>query len=114
MIESCVLSNNRLTNLGLNQVLNSLTHDIIKLDLSNNKIAKLEVNQLEDTFKNQNLSINYNEYIANGTNYYPSELAINIRAEKNLGCTMKLFNFAFEKKREPQIRVPASYKTISH
>ena len=79
-----------------------------------NKIAKLEVNQLEDTFKNQNLSINYIEYIANGTNYYPSELAINIRAEKNLGCTMKLFNFAFEKKREPQIRVPASYKTISH
>lgn len=79
-----------------------------------NKIAKLEVNQLEDTFKNQNLSINYNEYIANGTNYYPSQLAINIRAEKNLGCNMKLFNFAFDKKREPQIRVPTSYKTISH
>ena len=39
MIESCVLSNNRLTDLGLNQVLKSLTHDIIKLDLSNNKIA---------------------------------------------------------------------------
>jgi hypothetical protein len=79
-----------------------------------NKIAKLEVNQLEDTFKNQNLAINYKEYTANGTNYYPSELAINIRAEKNLGCNMKLFNFAFEKKRDPQIRVPASYKTISH
>jgi hypothetical protein len=79
-----------------------------------NKIAKLEENQLEDTYKNQNLAINYKEYIANGTNYYPSELAINIRAEKNLGCTMKLFNFAFEKKKDPQIRVPASYKTISH
>jgi hypothetical protein len=79
-----------------------------------NKIAKLEVNQLEDTFKNQNLAINYKEYTANGTTYYPSELAINIRAEKNLGCNMKLFNFAFEKKRDPQIRVPASYKTISH
>lgn len=79
-----------------------------------NKIAKLEANQLEDTFKNQNLAINYNQYTANGTNYYPSELAINIRAEKNLGCNMKLFNFAFEKKKDPQIRVPASYKTISH
>lgn len=79
-----------------------------------NKIAKLEANQLEDTYKNQNLAINYKEYIANGTNYYPSELAINIRAEKNLGCTMKLFNFAFEKKKDPQIRVPVSYKTISH
>jgi hypothetical protein len=79
-----------------------------------NKIAKLEANQLEDTIKNQNLTINYNEYITNGTNYYPSQLAINIRAEKNLGCNMKLFNFAYEKKREPQIRVPASYKTISH
>jgi|688.fasta_scaffold41228_2 hypothetical protein len=40
MIESCVLSNNRLTDLGLNQILKSLTNDIIKLDLSNNKIAR--------------------------------------------------------------------------
>jgi hypothetical protein len=79
-----------------------------------NKIAKLEANELVDTYKNQNLAINYNEYIANGTNYYPSALAINIRAEKNLGCTMKLFNFAFDKKKDPQIRVPASYKTINH
>ena len=40
MIESCVLYNNRLTDLGLNQILKSLTNDIIKLDLSNNKIAR--------------------------------------------------------------------------
>jgi hypothetical protein len=78
-----------------------------------NQIAKLSENQLADTYKNQNMEIKYNQFIANGTNYYPSELAINIRAEKNLGCIMKLFNFAFEKKKDPQIRVPASYKTIT-
>ncbi|MFY7735029.1 MAG: DUF4292 domain-containing protein [Bacteroidia bacterium] len=79
-----------------------------------NKVAKLEANQLQDAVKNQNFVVKYNQYTANGTNYYPSELAINIRAEKNLGCLMKLFNFAYEKKKDPQIRVPASYKTITY
>jgi hypothetical protein len=27
---------------------------------------------------------------------------------------MKLFNFAYEKKKDPQIRVPSSYKTITY
>lgn len=79
-----------------------------------NKIAKLELIKLENQIKNQNFEIKYQEYTANGTEFYPSQLAINIRAEKNLGCLMKLFNFAYEKKKDPQIRVPASYKTITH
>lgn len=79
-----------------------------------NKVAKLEANLLQDVAKNQNFEVKYNQYTVNGTDYYPSELAINIRAEKNLGCLMKLFNFAYEKKKDPQIRVPSSYKTITY
>jgi hypothetical protein len=79
-----------------------------------NKIAKLELCKLENEVKNQKFEIKYQEYTANGTEFYPSELAINIRAEKSLGCLMKLFNFAYEKKKDPQIRVPASYKTITY
>jgi|JI7StandDraft_1071085.scaffolds.fasta_scaffold45784_3 hypothetical protein len=42
MIESCVFSNNRLTDIGLNQILKNINHDIIKLDLSHNRIAKID------------------------------------------------------------------------
>ncbi|MES2380805.1 MAG: DUF4292 domain-containing protein [Bacteroidota bacterium] len=78
------------------------------------QIAKINTSLLQDSLKNQQMDIAYKQFFQNGTNYYPSELAINIRAEKNVGCSMKLFNFVFEKKRDPQIRVPNSYKTIAH
>ncbi|MFA9214016.1 MAG: hypothetical protein ACEQSR_09250, partial [Candidatus Methylacidiphilales bacterium] len=79
-----------------------------------NKVAKIETNELNDLVKNQTFEVKYLQYVANGTNYYPSELAINISAEKKLSCLMKLSNFAFVKKKDPNIRVPASYKTITY
>ena len=79
-----------------------------------NTVAKLKESSLTDLEKNQTLQVKYSQYIQNATNYYPSELAINISAEKKLSCLMKLSNFAFVKKKDPNIRVPASYKTISY
>lgn len=91
-----------------------LESSLQKCEFNKNKIFKTESSQLEDLIKNQTLNIKYNQYTVNGTDYYPTEVAINIRAEKNLGCLMKLYNFAYVKKKEPQIRVPASYKTINY
>jgi len=78
------------------------------------KIFKIESNILEDMVKNQVFDLKYGQYTENGTDFYPTEIAINIRAEKNLGCNMKLYNFAYVKKKDPLIRVPASYKTINY
>jgi hypothetical protein len=123
-LENLILGNALFSqNLGITLIDSNATQYILKTLLEGasqqcfygkNKVAKLEANQLKDAVKNQNFEVKYNQYTANGTNYYPSELAINIRAEKNLGCLMKLFNFAYEKKKDPQIRVPASYKTITY
>lgn len=41
MIEKLKLSNNRISDIGFTSLVNSLSHSIIKLDLSYNKIANI-------------------------------------------------------------------------
>jgi phage anti-repressor protein len=123
-LENLILGNALFNqNLGVTSIDSNVSQYILKTLIEGatqqcfygkNKVAKLEANQLQNAAKNRSFEVKYNKYTVNGTNYYPSELAINIRAEKNLGCVMKLFNFAYEKKKDPQIRVPASYKTINY
>jgi hypothetical protein len=77
-----------------------------------NNTLKLIKNSLEDKSINRQLNIEYpNSYIV-GNNAYPSEMNINIRAEKNLECKFKLSNFVFEKKKDVQFNIPGSYEII--
>ncbi len=107
-----------LTNIDSNQtqlILKTMVTNILQTSFYNKgQVAKISSNNLQDSAKGQEIAIEYKQFFQNGTNYYPSELSINIMAEKNIGCSMKLFNFVFEKKKEPQIRVPNSYKTLTY
>ncbi len=45
-------------------------------------------------------------------NQYPSDININIRAEKNMQCRFQLSNFVFEKKKEVVFSIPKSYEVV--
>ena len=67
---------------------------------------------LSDQSGSKELKVSYQEFHTHTKNNYPSDLNINIRAEKNMDCRFKLTYFAFDKTKEINFVVPKSYKTI--
>lgn len=58
------------------------------------------------------LKISYDKHYISAGNSYPSEMNINIRAEKNIECKITLNTFAFVKNKEINFVVPKSYQNI--
>lgn len=58
------------------------------------------------------LRYTYDNFYNFGQSRLPSKLNINIRAEKNLECSLELSNFVFDKKREVQFTVPSNYEVV--
>lgn len=79
----------------------------------NKNTFKLVSASIIDSAMNQNMNVFYSNFYVRSDNFYPSNIAINIAAQKNVACTFKLSNFAFEKKREIQFSVPKNYKVIN-
>jgi hypothetical protein len=73
---------------------------------------KLSKNILSDRNVNRQLAVEYANPYIQGNNAFPAQLNINIRAEKNVECTFRLNNFAFEKKKEAAFSIPGSYEII--
>lgn len=67
---------------------------------------------LADKTGKKELKLDYEDFYANSGNQYPKDININIRAEKNIECKLRLNYFAFDKKKEINFAVPKSYKTI--
>jgi hypothetical protein len=67
---------------------------------------------LGDRSGTKELKLNYDEFYSSNNNQYPKDININIRAEKNIDCKLRLNYFAFDKKKEINFAVPKSYKTI--
>jgi len=86
--------------------------DSLKQTAFYNTSLKLVKNSIENRNSRQQLTVEYGNPVMDGTNYYPSVLNINIRAEKNMECKFKLSNFAFEKKKESSFTIPGSYEII--
>jgi hypothetical protein len=58
------------------------------------------------------MRIEYTESYNHGSNSYPKEFNINIRAEKNMECRFAFDYFAFEKKKETRFVVPKNFETV--
>ncbi len=72
----------------------------------------LTKNILEDKNVNRQFTVEYSNPYIHENNAYPTNVNINIRAEKNIDCKFKLSNFVFEKKKESQFSIPGNYEII--
>ena len=72
----------------------------------------LTKNILEDKNVNRQFTVEYSNPYTHENNAYPSNVNINIRAEKNIDCKFKLSNFVFEKKKESIFSIPGNYEVI--
>ena len=72
----------------------------------------LSKNILEDRNTHREFTVEYSNPYTHENNKYPSNVNINIRAEKNMDCKFKLSNFVFEKKKESTFSIPGNYEII--
>jgi Domain of unknown function (DUF4292) len=72
----------------------------------------LSKNILEDRNIHREFTVEYSNPYIHENNQYPTNVNINIRAEKNMDCKFKLSNFVFEKKKESQFSIPGNYEII--
>jgi hypothetical protein len=72
----------------------------------------LSKNILEDKNVNRQFTVEYSNPYTHNNNAYPTNVNINIRAEKNIDCKFKLSNFVFEKKKESLFSIPGNYEVI--
>lgn len=73
---------------------------------------KLTKNIIEDKNINRQFIVEYSNTYIEGKNAYPTQVNINIRAEKNVECKFRLNNFAFDKKKEVQFSIPGNYEIV--
>ncbi len=76
---------------------------------NNFKVLKGSVVQMDQS---REFKYSYEKFARFGQNNFPSHMNINIRAEKNVECTLELNNFVFDKKREIQFTVPSNYEVV--
>jgi hypothetical protein len=67
---------------------------------------------IEQSSGTRQLQINYSNPYAYGTNFYPKQIHINIRSEKNSECTLNLDNFVLEKKKDVVFTIPKTYELV--
>lgn len=77
-----------------------------------NSAFKTQRSIIADSANQREMKIVYKSAQNFGLNAYPSNMDINIRAEKNIDCTIELSNFVFEKKKDVQFNVPSGYEII--
>ena len=77
-----------------------------------NNTFYLTKNILEDRNVNRQFTVEYSNPYTQEKNVYPTNVNINIRAEKNIDCKFKLSNFVFEKKKESTFSIPGNYEII--
>lgn len=73
---------------------------------------KVSRSVIAENDQSREMRIDYNAFSSFGQNSYPQQMNINIRAEKNIECTLELSNFVFDKKREFQFTVPSGYEVV--
>lgn len=67
---------------------------------------------IADHLNGRELRAEYNDGHQQGSNYFPKDMTINIKAEKNIVCDIQLDYFAFDKKKETKFVVPKNFETI--
>lgn len=77
-----------------------------------NKSLKVSRSVIAENNQSREMRIDYDAFSTFGQNAYPNRMNINIRAEKNIECTLELNNFVFDKKREFQFTVPSGYEVV--
>lgn len=77
-----------------------------------NGAFKAQRSTIADSAKQREMKISYKSAQNFGLNAYPTNMDINIRAEKNIDCTIEMSNFVFEKKKDVQFNVPSGYEII--
>ena len=77
-----------------------------------NNTSYLTKNIVEDKITKRELTMEYANPYTHENNRYPTNVNINIRAEKNIDCKFKLSNFVFEKKKESSFSIPGNYEII--
>jgi len=76
---------------------------------SNFKVSKLTVS---DKNLGRDLRLEYTECYNQGSNCFPKDFNINIRAENNVECRVSLDYFAFDNKKEVKFAIPKSFKIV--
>jgi hypothetical protein len=69
-------------------------------------------NLITDKSNGREFKTEYDEFHIHGSNMYPSDFTINIRAEKSVECRFTLNYFAFVKEKELNFVVPKNYQTL--
>ena len=69
-------------------------------------------NLITDKSNGREFKTEYDGFHTQGSNMYPSDFTINIRAEKSVECRFTLNYFAFVKEKELNFVVPKNYQTL--
>jgi hypothetical protein len=69
-------------------------------------------NIVNDKSNGREFKVEYDQFHISGSNMYPSDFTINIRAEKSVECRFALNYFAFVKEKELNFVVPKNYQTL--
>lgn len=69
-------------------------------------------NVMTDRLTGREVRVEYTECYTSGSNCFPKDMNIHIRAEKNIDCGMNLDYFAFDKKKEVKFVVPKNFQTV--
>lgn len=80
----------------------SVAYDLKSLKPQQTKVAERN--------RSKEFSIAYANPIQHQSYSYPTQLNINIRAEKNVQCVFELTNFAFEKKKDIVFSIPKTFE----
>lgn len=67
---------------------------------------------IADRLSGRELRAEFRDGHQQGSNYFPKDMTINIKAEKNIVCDIQLDYFAFDKKKETKFVVPKNFETI--
>lgn len=77
-----------------------------------NNTFKVNRSIVADKLTGRELRVEYAGCQTSGSNCFPKDFNINIRAEKNMECRMNLDYFAFDKKKEVKFVVPKSFQNV--
>ncbi|MFI5221313.1 MAG: DUF4292 domain-containing protein [Bacteroidia bacterium] len=73
---------------------------------------RLQKNTIGNRTDSKQFKVEYASHQKHGNNEFPSQIHINIRAEKNVECKFSLTNFVFEKKKDVPFSIPANYEIV--
>lgn len=103
--QSCI-ADTVLTYILLNNAISPSQVQTTYYQMSDLKVAR---SIIQEKITGREFRIEYAEPFPQNNNRFPSDININIRAEKNVECHFVLSNFVFEKKKEISFVIPKNF-----